>query len=157
MGNVLFADIYKVETWLCCLQNKQNLFHVRYVNVTYVPCTYVNLCKTIKKIRKSLLSTRNDDQVSEVHLELFQTPEMDIAQKKWRRFHRIWSHLLKKSLMENFIFRAVGVTEGMQNLSDHRFNKLYNLRVFIQNNRPLEKKQWFSRGVLTCVSDFHSN
>ena len=109
MGNVLFADIYKVETWLCCLQNKQNLFHVRYVNVTYVPCTYVNLCKTIKKIRKSLLSTRNDDQVSEVHLELFQTPEMDIAQKKWRRFHRIWSHLLKKSLMENFIFRAVGV------------------------------------------------
>ena len=63
--------------------------------------------------------------------------------KKWREL-RIWSHLLKKSLMENFIFRAVGVTEGMQNLSDHRFNKLYNLRVFIQNNRRLEKKLIFS-------------
>ena len=27
-----------------------------------------------------------------------------------RSFLRIWSHLLKKSLMENFIFCAVGVT-----------------------------------------------
>ena len=30
-----------------------------------------------------------------------------------RRKLRIWSHLLKKSLMENFIFRAVIVLKGL--------------------------------------------
>ena len=32
--------------------------------------------------------------------------------KKWSFPLRIWSHLLKKSLMENFIFRAVWHTQN---------------------------------------------
>ena len=31
----------------------------------------------------------------------------DSKNEVFRRFQRIWSHLLKKSLTENFIFRAV--------------------------------------------------
>ena len=45
----------------------------------------MHVCKSLQNYQENtqiLLSTRNDDQVSEVHLELFQTPEMDIAQKK---------------------------------------------------------------------------
>ena len=35
----------------------------------------------------------------------------DYFSKDFRRKLQIWSHLLKKSLMENFIFRAVWVIE----------------------------------------------
>ena len=34
-----------------------------------------------------------------------------------RSFLRIWSHLLEKSLMENFIFRAVSGWEQLLNVS----------------------------------------
>ena len=41
--------------------------------------------------------------------------------RKWDQIHRklrIWSHLLKKSLMENFIFCAVRLTIYLWKVSD---------------------------------------
>ena len=48
---------------------------------------------------------------------------------KWdqiRRFLRIWPHLLKKSLIENFIFCAVQVAT-LQNFDFHYFNKGFTI------------------------------
>ena len=37
------------------------------------------------------------------------------------RFRRIWSHLLKKLLMENFIFSAVGIPDSYSDFDFHLF------------------------------------
>ena len=60
--------------------------------------------------------------ITEAYLENIQTSEMDTVQKiklsiedffskcdQIRRNLRIWSHLLKKSVMESFIFCAVEI------------------------------------------------
>ena len=60
--------------------------------------------------------------ITEAYLENIQTSEMDTVQKikssienffskcdQIRRFLRIWSHLLTKSVMESFIFCAVEI------------------------------------------------
>ena len=60
-----------------------------------------------------------------------------------RSFLRIWSHLLKKSLMENFIFCAVDVFSGYRNgtLAWNELNKVpTNNYLFKFNNRNTRNK-----------------
>ena len=89
MGNFIFCAV-RVSTktswshW-CSLQNIY--FHILYPRLYEV---YINT-RTAQKIKFSIKDFFSKyDQV--------------------RSFLRIWSHLLKKSLMENFIFCTVGVT-----------------------------------------------
>ena len=51
-----------------------------------------------------------------------------------RSFLRIWSHLLKKSLMKNFIFSAVFVSEQLQ--------KYFRLQVVSELTMLLEIKEY---------------
>ena len=64
--------------------------------------------------------------------------------KQIRRFLRIWSHLLKKSLMENFIFSAVTLifvyqtiekVTILKNIYNTDANKLF--KAYLQNNGSL--------------------
>ena len=59
-----------------------------------------------------------------------------ISSVKYCKSVRIWSHLLKKSLMENFIFCAVKISEISCTLilqKMNSFNYLHNAQGCIQN------------------------
>ena len=63
-----------------------------------------------------------------------------------RRFLRIWSHLLKKCLMENFFFCAVNVKLFVDNAS--LSSVVNNASVFASrlNNDLLKIRDWLSIG-----------
>ena len=44
-----------------------------------------------------------------------------------RSFLRIWSHLLKKSLIENFILRAVILSESWQLVQQENWTRHYDI------------------------------
>ena len=60
----------------------------------------------------------------------------DQIRRKLRIYLRIWSHLLEKSLMENFIFCAVQVKwvtleEGAMQIKDIHFQRMQNFDLAI--------------------------
>ena len=80
----------------------------------------------MKNFDEIFLKTRSEESINKLSLKLFLTVKtLHTAQKmkfsikdffckcdQIRRKQRIWSHLLKKSLMENFIFCAVTALWG---------------------------------------------
>ena len=66
-------------------------------------------------------------------------------------FLRIWSHLLKKSLMENFIFCAV---RGILNENHYPVN-IYLLKVINRNTRKSEKIFWLPRVDIRFLFSWH--
>ena len=71
-----------------------------------------------------------------------------------RRFLRIWSHLLKKSLMENFIFCAVSRIWGQQKLlvclSQVQFSKFI---TFALSFEIYEAKGWTTNNTTHILSN----
>ena len=64
----------------------------------------------------------------------------DQIRRKLRICLRIWSHLLEKSLMENFIFSAVRVKwvtleEGAMQINDIHFQRMQNFDLAIYQEK----------------------
>ena len=66
--------------------------------VTHLLMLESNLCSLVSKYVKSWLAEQKERNTVQ---------KIKISIKDFFRKLRIWSHLLKKSLMENFIFCAV--------------------------------------------------
>ena len=68
-----------------------------------------------------------------------------------RRKLRIWSHLLKKSLMENFIFCAEGCFYSKLQITNHPG------LIFNHNTVSLTKSQKHPRVALDSILDFQEH
>ena len=69
----------------------------------------------------------------------------------FRRKLRIWSHLLKKSLMENFIFCAVISMTQLIHVSESFFSRKKNGGVWARDKK-ISIKQWFMFPILSKIS-----
>ena len=122
----IFEQIYSITIKMFLLLTL-NIFHTFFecfyiefkkINVSWVICLIFDKLSSRRTQMKRFQKGHKFSLHSEVHLEPSQTnitaqkmkfPIKDFLGKcdQIRRFLRIWSHLLKKSLIENFIFCAV--------------------------------------------------
>ena len=123
-----------IRRWVCCLMTSFTTIHFLYGTV-FIPLEYFKqfilsrtLCSktpiaAIHYIKRTGFTSKTTAQKMRFSIMDFFSKCDQISRKLW-----IWSHLLKKSLMENFIFCAVNIWRVLRLLEEsncsHYFFKI---------------------------------